>query len=350
MRVARTAFLPVSLLVLFAAGSLVPLPAFIESPGTLLSLGGCVVVELPDTDPVDGDYLLTSVTIGRATPFELVAAAFAPDRRIEPATQVLPPGTDAEEYFARQRDVFRIAGQQAAAVALGRAGYEVPTRAVGDGVLVSNVLSGFPAEGVLRPGDVITAVEGTRVRSAEELQDTVVDTDPLSITLERDGEELQVEVAAALREVGDVQPRPVLGIEIQTLNPRLDLPVPVDIESGRIGGPSAGLMIALTVYDKIAPENLSAGRRVAGTGTIDSEGTVGPIGGVGLKALAAYRDGADVFLAPAAQEEEAASLLPADAGMEVVGVGTLGEAIDALDNAEPGSGQPDPPPDCALAA
>ena len=124
--------------------------------------------------------------------------------------------------------------------------------------------------------------------------------------------------------------RRVIGVQVSTLNATVDLPVPVDVDSGQIGGPSAGLMIALTVFDKIDPVDLADGRRIAGTGTIGFDGEIGPIGGIQQKVVAAHRERVDVFLAPDEQLVEARSGLPEDSAMEVMGVGTFDEALSAL--------------------
>ncbi|MBW3602070.1 MAG: hypothetical protein KY434_05145, partial [Actinobacteria bacterium] len=123
----------------------------------------------------------------------------------------------------------------------------------------------------------------------------------------------------------------VLGVTVRAHRADIDLPVPVRVEPGQVGGPSGGLGIALTVYDKAERDvDLAAGRRVAATGTLDIGGQVGPVGGVQQKALVASRAGADVFVVPAAQEDEAVAALPADGAVRVVGVGTLGRAIREL--------------------
>lgn len=128
-----------------------------------------------------------------------------------------------------------------------------------------------------------------------------------------------------------MQGRPILGIEVRTVDPQIDLPVPVDVESGRIGGPSAGLMIAVTVYDKVDAEvDLAAGRTVAGTGSVDRDGTVGPIGGIRQKVIAADRRDVDVFLAPEMQFKQARSGLAPGSTMRVLSVGSFDDAVAAL--------------------
>ena len=122
---------------------------------------------------------------------------------------------------------------------------------------------------------------------------------------------------------------PRIGVLVQTAVDELLLPIDITLTPGvRIGGPSAGLMVGLTVYDLVADEDLLRGRRVAGTGTLDIDGVVGPVGGVPEKTLAAIAAGYDVLLVPAA--ETAATQRLADGRIDVIGVATLDEAIDRL--------------------
>jgi Lon-like protease len=150
----------------------------------------------------------------------------------------------------------------------------------------------------------------------------------LRLTVRRAGQVIRVEVTP--RPVPPEPSRPVLGIEVMTLNATIDLPVPVDVNADDTGGPSAGLMIALAVFDKVDPVDLADGRLIAGTGTIGFDGTVGMISGVEQKVLAADREGVDVFLAPQDQLMEAQRGIPVGSDLRVIGVATFDEAVQAL--------------------
>jgi Lon-like protease len=144
--------------------------------------------------------------------------------------------------------------------------------------------------------------------------------------VDRGGERVAVTVVAGrlpgLEQAG-------MGITSQTIEEEVVLPVAVDlVDQNRIGGPSAGLMIALTVYDLVAEEDLATGRRIAGTGTIDANGTVGRVGSVREKTIAAIADGFEVLLVPASQAADARAA--ADGALEVIGVATIDDAIAAL--------------------
>lgn len=329
-RLLRVLFLPVSLLLLAAGATLVPLPAFVEVPSPTVSLDEKVVVELDGAGALQGDYLLTVVSLRRATVAGLAHALVDPRVDVRAEGQILPPGQDDSTYFDRQRLLFQATAGVAAAVGLAAAGFDVdPTAITGDGVIVLRVLEGAPADGTLRPGDVIVGVDDVAVGASDDLRAALAagPDEPRRLTLRRLGETVEVEVTPR-----DLATRsgPIVGIgvEIETVEPRIDLPVGVEIDSGRIGGPSAGLLLALTVFDKASEVDLAAGRRIAGTGLLAPDGTVGPVGGVRQKMRSAQRDGAQLFLVPRAQLDRARAIAPE--GLQLLGVGTFDEALDAL--------------------
>ena len=322
----RAGFLPVSMVTLISAVLIVPLPLYVERPGRTVSLGACVDVG-GEATAVSGDFLLTTINVLRGTTADAVLGIVDTETTVVGQRHVIPPGVDSRTYFDQQRQVFASTAEVAAAVALDEAGLEVSVR--GEGVEVVRVVPGSPAEGILQVGDVITAINGEETLVEGDLRAIVAASSPdeeLELTLRRGEEELTVAVTPEL-----IQGMPVMGILPTTRNPSVDLPVPVDVASGSVGGPSAGLMIALAVYDKVLDDvDLAAGRVVAGTGTLDQEGRVGPIGGIALKVLAADRIGADVFLAPASNASAAARAVPSASPMRVVPVDTFDAARDAL--------------------
>lgn len=325
----------ISALLLVSAAAVVPLPLFLEAPGIVVGLGERVQVQGPGSPPLDGDYLLTTVYLTPGTAMGLIGAWLDPNTRVLRADDILLPGQDSKQFFDRQQDVFEETAQQAAAVGLRAAGFAVgPEDLRGDGVLVIQTVPGSAADGLLLPGDVIVAADGLPVETFQGLLgglDGAPPGDPVQLTLQRVKRQREVEVEVRPRPVPGFSREPILGIKSRTLNARIDLPVPVTVNSGSIGGPSAGLMIALTVFDKVDPVDLADGRRIAGTGTIELEGgRIGPIGGIQQKVLAAARQRIDVFLAPGEQLVEARDGLPPGSRMEVIGVRTFAEAVEAL--------------------
>lgn len=327
----QTWFVLTCVAILVAGAFVVPLPYFTESPGRVLTLGGCVHVDSERAVPVRGDFLLTTVRLRRARPVHLVRAAIDPVLGLRPADRVVRGDVRDDEHFAAQREVFARSVQLAAALGLRQAGYAADTDLfVGDGAVVLGVLEDSPAHGVLRGGDVIVAIDGIPVTTDGDVRSFVGDAEPLVLRFTRDGELHEARLTPyVLRRDGEA--RAVLGLQLETLNARVNLPVPVQVVSGGIGGASAGLMIALAVYDQSDPDiDLAGGRRIAGTGTLTTQGVVGRIGGIDLKALAAHQRGADVFLAPASQADEARARLPADSTMRVVPVTTFDDAVNRL--------------------
>lgn len=329
MRWLRAGLLPLSLLVLVAAAMIVPLPLYLERPGQIVPLAACVSVDKPEATAVNGDFLLMTISVAPASSVDALVAGFDPDTALEPVRSLIPPGVDADSYFAGQREVFDASRDIAAAVGLKEAG--LPAEVTGDGVSIVQVAPDTPAAATLEPGDIITAIDGNAVTDEAALREAVAsatDGEPLSVRVTRRAEPVDVKVTP---EVIDGAPR--LGVIPETVNPRVSLPVAVDVTTGPVGGPSAGLMIALTVYDSVLPGvDLAAGRTVAGTGTIDQSGVVGPVGGAGLKVIAAHRSGAAIFLAPRANLAEARAALPEGSSLKIVGVETFSDAREALES------------------
>lgn len=328
----RGAFLPLSLAIIVAAALMVPLPTFVETPRDPVSLDERVVVEVDD-GTLDGDYMLLAVTLRRGTFARMLASLFDDERTVVVEGRIIPPDEDDDTYFARQRRVFDETAAVAAAVGLEAAGYPVDASAVtGSGVLVVEAVPGTPAEGHIQDGDVIVSVNDEPVRSFDDLREVIPDEIGVRLVVEllRDGAGETVELETAELQTAE-GPRPGLGVVGQTHEPRVDLPVPVEVDSGGIGGPSAGLMIALTVYDKAAGDvDLAAGRRIAGTGRIDQNGAVGSVGGVRQKVAAASAIGADVLLVPADLLGVAEAARPAGSTLEIHGVATFDEALEVL--------------------
>jgi len=326
MRVLRLAFLPLSVAILGLAVMTVPLPLYVEEPGTPLSLADCVTVDSPRAGPIAGDYLLTTVDLLQATIVDAIRGVADDQIAVVERSAVIPAEVSTRDFFAQQEDLFASTADVAAAVGLRAAGLETDIR--GDGVLVLGTVAGTPADGLLVEGDVITAVEAARVRTEVDLRQVIEEQgvgEPLTVAFTRQEMRRRVEITPQR-----YQGRPVIGVQPQTLNLKVDLAVPVVVASGNIGGPSAGLMIAMTVYDKIDTDvDLAAGRRIAGTGTIDARGGVGQIGGIRQKVIAADQNGAQLFLAPSRQLDEARSVA-LDGEMQVIGVENFDDAVDAL--------------------
>jgi PDZ domain-containing protein len=215
---------------------------------------------------------------------------------------------------------------RAITVALTSLGYEmVPTD-----VIVIEILADLPADGVLQPGDSVNTVNGVEiVRSADVpgALDGLAPGDELTLGITRAGSEMEVTLELAARD--DDPDAPIMGIVVRELT---EPPFPVAIQAGNVGGPSAGMMHALAIIDTLTPGELTGGNVIAGTGTIEYDGSVGSIGGIRQKVVAAEAAGASVILVPAGNYEEA---LTAERDIiDIVPIANLEEAIAYLENLE----------------
>lgn len=308
------------------AAAVVPLPLVVLSPIAANPVSS--VIQVADTtDEVSGELLFTAVSLRSTTTVGTISAWRDPYREITLQTQVFPEDVDPSRFLEHQQELFAESLKVAAAVGLRAAGREVGIK--GGGARVTQVFPEAPAEGIVRPGDVIVAAGGEPVSLASELVRIVSQRElgeEITLTVERQEHRIERTVTVGrLPEVDAVG----LGIEVQSVDATISLPVDVTVEeSSEIGGPSAGLMMALTVYDLVDPADLTDGRAVAGTGTIDTSGKVGAVGGVEQKVRGAELAGAEVFLVP--EDQLAAARAAASEDLEVIGVATLDEAISAL--------------------
>ncbi|WP_239313686.1 PDZ domain-containing protein [Frankia sp. Cj3] len=318
-------------LVLTVVGLSLPVPFVMLSPGpvtdTLGRPDGKPLIEIVgrETYPTSGKLELTTVEeVPKLSVLDAVHGWFDTDRAVVPRELLQPPGTSDEE--ARQENTAAMidSQDQATSAALGELGI-TPT---GTSVLVQQIMdASSPAAGKLRVGDVIVSVDGTAVSTPQQVQDAVVRVhpgQPVTVSFIRDGgapAQTSITTVAARNDPR----RPVIGIS--TMEKR-NYPFTVKIKLTDVGGPSAGLMFALGIVDLLTPGQLTNGRTIAGTGTIDAGGTVGPIGGIQQKLLGARRSGAVVFLVPVANCPDARESAPA--GLRLVRVETLKGAVRDL--------------------
>ncbi len=324
-RLARVGVFLLSVVVVGLGAFLVPMPLSESAPGGAVEVAPLVEVDAPTTE-LNGTLSLLTAHIDQPSIVEVVRAMVDDDRTLGRRDRFVPPTVDQRVYVELQQEEFRRAFRVAAAVGLRTAGFDVDLDTAAQ---VVAVVPGGPSDGRLQAGDIVRSFEGTPVATAEELVEVsrgIREGETVSLELTRDGRTVEVEVVA-----GDVRglDRPGLGITLQTLEEDVDLPVDVELADQRgIGGPSAGLMVALTVHDLVAEEDLLGGRVVVGTGTVEGDGSVGRIGAIPEKTLSAIAVGADLMLVPASQA--AAARRAADGRVEVVGVATVEDALEAL--------------------
>ena len=300
----------------------VRLPYYAVGPGPadevipLIHVGGG-----QQTFPPSGKLIMTTVSFYQLTGLQALKAWLDPNLAIVADEVLYPPGLDhaTEEQRARsQMDQSKI---DAAIVVLTK--LEGYPKTHGAGALIEQTFPGCPAEGELFSGDLILAIDGEMVDSRGEASDLIGGAparEPLDFRVRAAGETHDVEVAK--RRCGGSED-PLVGVSLVD-----NFPFPIEISSGNVGGPSAGLMFSLGLYDLLTPGDLTAGRTIAGTGTIGPDGKVGPIGGITDKVVAAERVGATEFLVPA---KNMAELDGVDTGdMRLIRVATFDDAVAAL--------------------
>ncbi len=305
---------------------IVPSPDYLYVPNAAKPLDGRVKVEGGREPGGPGDIYYVDVTVRRATWLEHALAFARPEgATLVSSAQVVPRGSSFAEQRKQELAEMDRSEQVAAAVALRRAGYDVVTRLTG--VLVEAVAQDAPAARVLRDGDLIVSVDGTPVLRARELRTRIGRHEPgdvVSLGIRRAGSVRTV----AVRTVHDpADPRrPVIGIRVAQ-GASVRLPISVSIDLGGVGGPSAGLPFALDVLEQLG-HDVDHGLKVAATGELDLDGSVGPIGGVKQKTIGARRAGVDVFLVPAGENANEARRYAR--GLRVVAVESFQQALRAL--------------------
>jgi Lon-like protease len=321
----------------------IPSGYYLLRPGGAYEIGP--ILELPPEQRQEsGRLAFTAVRAGRASWWQVGEARLTGDAEIVPAEQFLPPGMSVDELNQQNQRLIEESKLLASVVGLQAAGFEA--RITGQGAEVGGTQPGLPAEGLLQAGDVIVAVDGQATDTAPSVVEAVrrhAVGDQVRFTVSRGGQ-LQ-EIVVGTRSSPSEPGRPLVGVAVGTYHLDAALPFPISIDTRNIGGPSAGLMFSLAIFDGVTPGDLTRGHFVAGTGTIAADGTVGPIGGAAEKVAAAEAAGADLFLAPREDEPEARR---GAHQIRVAAVGRFDEAVAVLCGLEPlGSAPPEPPPPCS---
>jgi PDZ domain-containing protein len=313
-----------------------PAPYVLESPGPVYDTIGEIQIAGEDTPVIDIqdektydtsgtlDMLTVNLRGSRETPLswiDLALAWFDPTRAILPIDAVYPQG-ETEQQSNEQSTADMVDSQQSAvAAAMGELDIAYTTT-----VTVASTIADFPADGVLKAGDAILTVDGKPVDSLTTLS-ALFAAKPVGSSFEVGIRRADAEstVTIATKASPDDATKPIIGISPGAV---YDFPFPVTVNLGNVGGPSAGTMLALGIYDKLTPGELTGGEHFAGTGTITTEGQVGPIGGIRQKMYGAKNAGADYFLAPDANCDEVVGHVPP--GLTVFSMKTLDDAIDIV--------------------
>ena len=257
----------------------VRLPYYITKPGMAAKLEPYVQVEGGTKE--SGDFMLVTVSMGPANVVNLIAAQFNKYTHISKAEEILQKGESDEEYQFRQNYAMKDSQNAAIYNAYKRANRSVSFE--NKGVLVAGVAKGMPSEGKLKLGDVIIAVDGKTFEKTEQFIEYMTgkkENDAVSIEYMRNGKQLKENLN--VKTIPNGNGRVGIGVSIVTER-ELVVDPKVKINSNEIGGPSAGLMFTLEIYNQLVEEDLTKGHEIAGTGTINEKGEVGPIGGINQK-------------------------------------------------------------------
>ncbi|MDQ8702233.1 S16 family serine protease [Streptomyces sp. LHD-70] len=345
----RTATMLASTLMLIAllcAGVLIKVPYSEMTPGptvnTLGEHGGEPVLQVSGhkTYPTTGHLNMTTVRVTSAdynmNLFQAVYGWLAHDNIVVPHDTLYPDGKTEEQSSQENAEEFSQSQESAKVAALKQLGIPVQTR-----VVVSTVAKAKPAQGKLHAGDVIKAVDGTAVKqpsdvakivtkhqAGEKVVFSVVPAKEAAAAEKAGKEPTGTEQVAVTTEEADPKKgdkHAIVGIQAGTDH---TFPFNIDIKLADVGGPSAGLMFALGLVDKLTADDLTGGKFVAGTGTITEDGKVGPIGGIEMKTVGARDRGAEYFLTPAENCGSAAKDIPD--GLTLVKVKTIDDAVKSL--------------------
>jgi PDZ domain-containing secreted protein len=323
----------VVLLVLFGVlGTTLPVPYVAQVPGpTFNTLGDIegepiISIEGRQRNDVEGNLNLTTVGVsgGGLSLVQAVRGWFDDEVSVVPEEAVYPPDRSVEDTRRANREAFLSSEQAAQTVALGRLGFPVK-------VVVQGLADDSPSEDALEEGDALEAVDGVPTPDTDALNDVLASIpggSTVTVSYTRLGEPGTATVTTRAAEDREGS---LLGI---TILEQPSAPFDIDIQVEDVGGPSAGLMLTLGIMDLVGEDDLTRGAVVAGTGTIDTEGNVGPIGGIPLKMIAAQDIRAELFLVPAGNCAEAAAA--PDPGFPLARVATLDDALTALADFEAG--------------
>lgn len=315
---------------LSAVAALLPVPYVALQPGpvtnTLGAVGGKDLIRIDGrrTYPDKGrlDLVTVSVAGGPRARLDILTALVGWWREsiaVIPEEQVYPPGQTAEQAERQSQAEMRDSQENATTAALRYLGIPVTTR-----ILVDSLAKKSPSQGLLRAGDQLLTVDGKPVAGGAQLRELITrhdPGDPVELGVLRDGARRSVTVTTAAADG-----HAIIGIYTRDT---AEYPFSVQISLKDVGGPSAGLMFALGIVDKLTPDSLTGGRHIAGTGTIDDAGRVGAIGGITQKMIGAQHAGATVFLVPPGNCDQAVRTAPD--GLRLVKARSLTDAVRALD-------------------
>ena len=325
-----------------------PLDSYVSQPGGAYELSPLVKVE--DGDEQDeGTFSLMTISVGKATPATYLWSKVSEKMKLLPANKVRRHGEDDQEYNIRQLRLMTDSQFNAITVAFEKTGK--PVEIDFTGIYIQQVVEGSAADGKLKAGDRVVGVDGKPLEEPDQFATYVADQrkgDAIQVDAERKGKPFKTTIT--LTEIPKAKGK--VGLGIAFLEDRSLKTIPkVNFNTSEIGGPSAGLMFTLEIINQLVPSDITKGYTVAGTGEMLPGGTVGRIGGIDFKVMAADRDGMEIFFAPDDElpeevkeanpgitsnyEEAAKTAKKIGTSMKIVPVKTVDDALEYLKKLEP---------------
>jgi len=309
------------------------LPYYIYRPGSADALEP--IVQVDGGYPSKGSMHMVTVSGGQATVLGFLLAKVTPHNEVLPIEDVKPKGVTDEQYRHVQLEMMEGSQESSTMVAYKAAGADLKINY--KGVYVVTSIKGMPAYGKLKAGDLITEIDGNKIKQSDDLMAYIKQKqagEVVNVKFVRDKEEKTTKIK--LESFKDDKNKAGLGIQLVT-DRELKVDPKVKFSSGSVGGPSAGLMFSLEIYDQLTKQDLTKGHEIAGTGEISYDGKVLPIGGIDKKIIAADREGIEIFFAPNEGGKKGSNFEVAKAtakeigtSMKVVPVDTFDEALNYL--------------------
>ena len=248
-----------------------------------------------------------------------------------PREVILPDGVTPQELSEISIQNMRTSENVAIAVALKNLGFDITSK--GDGVAVVGILDDSPVRDKLKKGDLLISINNKSISTATEFISTlrtysIGETISIGLMREVDETKKALSIETTLIEHVEYEGEPMVGFLATTVNQRFDFPFEIDIKTGNVGGPSAGLMMALNVYNNLTQDDITNSLIIAGTGTIEIDGSVGPVGGIRQKVIAAKRAGSQLILVPTANFKEASPFSTDETA--IVAVDSFEEALKVI--------------------
>jgi len=310
------------------------LPYYVYQPGGVNALTD--VVSVDGGYKSEGEIHLVTVSGGQPTIIEYLIASVRSFHEIVPLEQVRPDDMSQEDYLHYQLKLMEGSQHSSVVVAYEAAGKEV--NFIDNGIYVMGVIKGMPAENIVKTGDRFLTVDDQAIKNSKDLisyVEQLEEGEKIKVEIERDGSTITEEIPVA--QFPDDEDK--IGIGIRLVNDtEVSVSPEIFFDSGKIGGPSAGLMFALEMYDQLTEEDLTKGYLIAGTGEIGEDGEVHRIGGIDKKVVAADKAGIDIFFAPNEQgkidsnyEEAKITAEKINTDMEIIPVDYFTDALEYLE-------------------